>query len=154
MSNVIRIHSQNPQQRLIKQVIQVLEKGNVIAYPTDSGYALACTLGNKTAMEEIRNIRKLSKHHHFTLMMKDLSHVGEYAKLNNSAFRLMKKILPGAYTLILEGNREIPNRLLNEKRKTIGIRVSNHPILKAILDELTEPIMSVSLVIKFITFYY
>ena len=119
MSNVIRIHSENPQQRLIKQVIAVLENGRVIAYPTDSGYALGCTLGNKRAMEKIRNIRKLSKHHHFTLMMKDLSHVGEYAKFNNSAFRLMKKILPGAYTFILEGAREVPNRLLHEKRKTI-----------------------------------
>ena len=102
MSNVIRIHSKNPQQRLINKVIEVLKNGNVIAYPTDSGYALGCTLGNKSAMEKIRNIRKLSKHHHFTLMMKDLSHVGEYAKFNNSAFRLMKKILTGAYTFILE----------------------------------------------------
>jgi len=136
MSNVIRIHSQDPQHRLIKHVVEVLDKGDVIAYPTDSGYALGCTLGNKSAMEEIRNIRKLSKHHHFTLMMKDLSHVGEYAKLNNPAFRLMKKILPGAYTFILEGAREVPNRLLNEKRKTIGIRISNHPIVRAILEEL------------------
>ena len=138
MSNVIRIHPQDPQHRLIKQVVGVLDKGDVIAYPTDSGYALGCTLGNKSAMEKIRNIRKLSKHHHFTLMMKDLSHVGEYAKFNNSAFRLMKKILPGAYTFILEGAREVPNRLLHEKRKTIGIRISNHPIVKSLLDELTE----------------
>jgi len=153
MSNVIRIHPQDPQHRLIKQVVKVLDKGDVIAYPTDSGYALGCTLGNKSAMEKIRDIRKLSKHHHFTLMMKDLSHVGEYAKLNNSAFRLMKKFLPGAYTFILEGAREVPNRLLHEKRKTIGIRISNHPIVRAILDELTEPMMSVSLVIKGYEFY-
>ncbi len=153
MLNVIRIHSENPQQRLIKQVVEVLEKGRVIAYPTDSGYALGCTLGKKRAMEKIRIIRKLSKHHHFTLMLKDLSHVGEYAKFNNSAFRLMKKILPGAYTFILEGTREIPNRLLHEKRKTIGIRISNHPIVRAILDELSEPMMSVSLVVKGYEFY-
>ena len=153
MPNVIRIHPQNPQNRLIKQVVEVLEKGGVIAYPTDSGYALGCILGNKGAMEKIRNIRKLSKHHHFTLMMKDLSHVGEYAKLNNSAFRLMKKILPGSYTFILEGAREVPKRLLQEKRKTIGIRISNHPIVKSILNELTEPMMSVSLVIKGYEFY-
>ena len=99
MSNVIRIHSENPQKRLIKQVVEVLDKGDVIAYPTDSGYALGCILGNKSAMEKIRNIRKLSKHHHFTLMMKDLSHVGEYAKLNNSAFRLMKKYYQGLIPL-------------------------------------------------------
>ena len=153
MSNVIRIHSENPQQRLINKVIEVLKNGNVIAYPTDSGYALGCTLGNKSAMEKIRNIRKLSKHHHFTLMMKDLSHVGEYAKFNNSAFRLMKKILPGAYTFILEGAREVPNRLLHKKRKTIGIRISNHPIVRAILYELTEPMMPVSLVITGYEFY-
>ena len=153
MSNVIRIHSENPQKRLIKHVVEVLENGRVIAYPTDSGYALGCTLGNKSAMEKIRNIRKLNKHHHFTLMMKDLSHVGEYAKFNNSAFRLMKKILPGAYTFILEGAREVPNRLLHEKRKTIGIRISNHPIVRDILYELTEPMMTVSLVIKGYDFY-
>jgi len=153
MSKVIRIHSENPQKRLIKKVVEVLDEGYVIAYPTDSGYALGCTLGNKRAMKKIRKIRNLGKHHHFTLMMKDLSHVGEYAKLSNSAFRLMKKILPGAYTFILEGTREVPKRLLHEKRKTIGIRISNHLIVKAILDELTEPMMSVSLVIKGYDFY-
>ena len=101
MSAVISIHSENPQSRIIKQVIDVLERGGVIAYPTDSGYALGCTLGNKKAMDQIINIRRLSKSHHFTLMLKDLSHVGEYAKLSNSSFRLMKKLLPGAYTLSL-----------------------------------------------------
>ncbi|MDB4139573.1 L-threonylcarbamoyladenylate synthase [Candidatus Thioglobus sp.] len=153
MSAVISIHSKNPQSRIIKQVIDVLERGGVIAYPTDSGYALGCTLGNKKAMDQIVNIRKLSKHHHFTLMLKDLSHVGEYAKLNNAGFRLLKKILPGAYTFILEGSKDIPNRLLNGKSKTIGIRVSNNPIVQAILENLTEPMMSVSLIIKGYEFY-
>jgi tRNA threonylcarbamoyl adenosine modification protein (Sua5/YciO/YrdC/YwlC family) len=153
MSMIINIHSENPQYRLIKQVVEVLEKGGVIAYPTDSGYALGCSLGNKNAMDKIINIRKLSKHHHFTLMMKDLSHVGEYAKLNNSGFRLMKKILPGAYTFILEGTKDIPGRLLNGKRKTIGIRISSHPIVQSILDDLIEPMMSVSLIIKGYEFY-
>ena len=111
-------------------------------------------LGNKSAMERIIRIRQLKKHHHFTLMLKDLSHVGEYAKFNNSGFRLMKKILPGPYTFILEGAKDIPNRLLNGKRKTIGIRVSSNPIIvQAILDELTEPMMSVSLIIKGYEFY-
>ena len=153
MSLVLNIHPENPQSRLIKQVIDVLDRGGIIAYPTDSGYALGCALGNKSAMERIIRIRQLKKHHHFTLMLKDLSHVGEYAKLNNSGFRLMKKILPGPYTFILEGAKDIPNRLLNGNRKTIGIRVSSHAIVQAILEDIVEPIMSVSLIIKGYEFY-
>ena len=153
MSKVLSIHPENPQYRLIKEVVDLLENGGVIAYPTDSGYALGCALGNKNAMDQIINIRKLRKHHHFTLMMKDLSHIGEYAKLNNSGFRLLKKILPGAYTFILEGTKDIPNRLLNGKRKTIGIRVSSHPVVKSILENLMEPMMSVSLKIEGYEFY-
>ena len=153
MSKVLSIHPENPQYRLIKEVVDLLENGGIIAYPTDSGYALGCALGNKNAMDQIINIRKLRKHHHFTLMMKDLSHIGEYAKLNNSGFRLLKKILPGAYTFILEGTKDIPNRLLNGKRKTIGIRVSSHPVVKSILENLMEPMMSVSLKIEGHEFY-
>ena len=153
MSLVLNIHPENPQSRLIKQVIDVLVRGGIIAYPTDSGYALGCALGNKSAMERIIRIRQLKKHHHFTLMLKDLSHVGEYAKLNNSGFRLMKKILPGPYTFILEGAKDIPNRLLNGNRKTIGIRVSSNAIVQAILEDIVEPIMSVSLIIKGYEFY-
>ena len=153
MSLVLNIHPENPQSRLIKQVIDVLDRGGIIAYPTDSGYALGCALGNKSSMERIIRIRQLKKHHHFTLMLKDLSHVGEYAKLNNSGFRLMKKILPGPYTFILEGAKDIPNRLLNGNRKTIGIRVSSNAIVQAILEDIVEPIMSVSLIIKGYEFY-
>ena len=153
MSLALNIHPENPQSRLIKQVIDVLDRGGIIAYPTDSGYALGCALGNKSAMERIIRIRQLKKHHHFTLMLKDLSHVGEYAKLNNSGFRLMKKILPGPYTFILEGAKDIPNRLLNGNRKTIGIRVSSNAIVQAILEDIVEPIMSVSLIIKGYEFY-
>ena len=153
MSLVLNIHPENPQSRLIKQVIDVLDRGGIIAYPTDSGYALGSVLGNKSAMERIIRIRQLKKHHHFTLMLKDLSHVGEYAKLNNSGFRLMKKILPGPYTFILEGAKDIPNRLLNGNRKTIGIRVSSNAIVQAILEDIVEPIMSVSLIIKGYEFY-
>ena len=153
MSMILNIHSENPQHRLIKQVVEALERGGVIAYPTDSGYALGCTLGNKSAMERIIRIRQLKKHHHFTLMLKDLSHVGEYAKLKNSGFRLIKKILPGPYTFILEGAKDIPNRLLNGNRKTIGIRVSGNAIVQAILEDIVEPIMSVSLLIKGYEFY-
>jgi tRNA threonylcarbamoyl adenosine modification protein (Sua5/YciO/YrdC/YwlC family) len=153
MSLVLNIHPENPQSRLIKKVITVLDRGGIIAYPTDSGYALGCSLGNKSAMERIIRIRQLKKHHHFTLMLKDLSHVGEYAKLNNSGFRLMKKILPGPYTFILEGAKDIPNRLLNGNKKTIGIRVSSNAIVQAILEDIVEPIMSVSLIIKGYEFY-
>ena len=139
--------------RLINKVTETLQKGGVIAYPTDSGYALGCALGNKSAMERIVKIRQLKRHHHFTLMLKDLSHVGEYAKLNNSGFRLLKKILPGAYTFILEGTKDIPNRLLNGNRKTIGVRVSNNMIVQAILGDLLDPMMSVSLIMNGYEFY-
>ena len=153
MALILDIHPKNPQMRLINKVTETIEKGGVIAYPTDSGYALGCALGNKTAMERIVKIRKLKRHHHFTLMLKDLSHVGEYAKLNNSGFRLLKKILPGAYTFILEGAKDIPNRLLNRNRKTIGVRVSSNMIVQSILGGLEDPLMSVSLIMQGYEFY-
>ena len=153
MALILDIHPKNPQMRLINKVSETIQKGGVIAYPTDSGYALGCALGNKSAMERIVKIRQLKRHHHFTLMLKDLSHVGEYAKLNNSGFRLLKKILPGAYTFILEGSKDIPNRLLNANRKTIGVRVSSNMIVQAILGDLLDPMMSVSLIMKGYEFY-
>jgi tRNA threonylcarbamoyl adenosine modification protein (Sua5/YciO/YrdC/YwlC family) len=153
VSEVITIHPENPQSRLIKKVIDVLQSGGIIAYPTDSGYALGCSLGNKKAMDQIIDIRKLNKQHHFTLMLRDLTHVGEYAKLNNASFRVMKKILPGAYTFILEGSKGVPNRLLNGRSKTVGIRVSNNAIIQSILEDLIEPMMSASLIIKGYEFY-
>ena len=153
MALILDIHPINPQMRLINKVTETLQKGGVIAYPTDSGYALGCALGNKSAMERIVKIRQLKRHHHFTLMLKDLSHVGEYAKLNNSGFRLLKKILPGAYTFILEGTKDIPNRLLNGNRKTIGVRVSSNMIVQAILGDLLDPMMSVSLIMNGYEFY-
>ena len=153
MAIILDIHPKNPQMRLINKVSETIQKGGVIAYPTDSGYALGCALGNKSAMERIVKIRQLKRHHHFTLMLKDLSHVGEYAKLNNSGFRLLKKILPGAYTFILEGTKDIPNRLLNGNRKTIGVRVSDNMIVQAILGDLLDPMMSVSLIMNGYEFY-
>ena len=153
MAKLIAIHPQNPQQRLVTQVVEVLKAGGVIAYPTDSGYALGTMLGNKNGLEKIRQIRSLSKRHDFTLMMRDLSHIGEYAKLNNNAFRLLKKILPGAYTFILQGSRDVPKRLLHEKKKTLGVRVSSHGVVQALLEELDEPLMSVSLILKGFEFY-
>jgi tRNA threonylcarbamoyl adenosine modification protein (Sua5/YciO/YrdC/YwlC family) len=153
MAKLFEIHPQDPQHRLVKQVVDELHKGSVIVYPTDSGYALGTALGNKNGLERIRQIRNLSKRHDFTLMMKDLAHIGEYAKLDNNAFRLLKKILPGAYTFILEGTRDVPKRLLHEKKKTIGLRVSDHGVVQALLDELNEPMMSVSLILEGHEFY-
>ena len=153
MAKLFEIHPQNPQQRLVKQVVDELHKGAVIAYPTDSGYALGTAIGNKSGLEGIRRIRNLSKRHDFTLMMRDLAHIGEYARLDNNAFRLLKKILPGAYTFILEGTRDVPKRLLHEKKKTIGLRISHHGVVQALLDELNEPMMSVSLIIEGYEFY-
>jgi len=153
MAKLIEIHPQNPQQRLVKQVVDELHSGAIIAYPTDSGYALGTTIGNKDGLERIRRIRSLSKRHDFTLMMRDLAHIGEYAKLDNNAFRLLKKILPGAYTFILEGTRDVPKRLLHKKKKTIGLRISHHGVVQALLDELDEPMMSVSLILEGHEFY-
>ncbi len=153
MTKLVAIHPKNPQQRLVMQVVEELRSGGIIAYPTDSGYALGTTLGNKNGLEKIRKIRSLSKRHDFTLMMRDLSHIGEYAKLDNNAFRLLKKILPGAYTFILEGTRDVPKRLLHDKKKTIGVRVSSHSVVQALLEELNEPLMSVSLILEGYEFY-
>jgi tRNA threonylcarbamoyl adenosine modification protein (Sua5/YciO/YrdC/YwlC family) len=153
MAKLVAIHPQNPQPRLVAQVVDVLKSGGVIVYPTDSGYALGTSLGNKNGLEKIRQIRSLSKRHDFTLMMRDLSHIGEYAKLDNNAFRLLKKILPGAYTFILQGTRDVPKRLLHEKKKTIGVRISNHGVVQALLEELDEPLMSVSLILDGCEFY-
>ncbi|MBE8189665.1 MAG: threonylcarbamoyl-AMP synthase [Candidatus Thioglobus sp.] len=152
MAILLEIHPQNPQQRLIGQVADRLKSGAVIAYPTDSGYALGTALGNRDGLERIRSIRNLSKRHDFTLMMRDLAHIGEYAKLNNNAFRLLKKILPGAYTFILEGTRDVPKRLLHKRKKTIGLRISNHKVVQELLTTLDEPLMSVSLIIKGLDF--
>ena len=153
MAKLIAIHPQNPQPRLVAQVVDVLKSGGVIVYPTDSGYALGTSLGNKNGLEKIRQIRNLSKRHDFTLMMRDLSHIGEYAKLDNNAFRLLKKILPGAYTFILQGTKDVPKRLLHEKKKTIGVRISSHGVVQALLEELREPLMSVSLILEGCEFY-
>jgi tRNA threonylcarbamoyl adenosine modification protein (Sua5/YciO/YrdC/YwlC family) len=150
---LLEIHPQNPQQRLVRQVVEELHAGAVIVYPTDSGYALGTALGNKSGLERIRSIRSLSKRHDFTLMMRDLSHIGEYAKLDNNAFRLLKNILPGAYTFILEGTRDVPKRLLHEKKKTIGVRISHHGVVQALLASLNEPMMSVSLILEGHEFY-
>ncbi len=147
MSQFFCLHPDNPQLRLLKLTVQLLKEGGVIVYPTDSGYALGCMLGNKQGMDRILQIRGLSDAHHFTMMCKDLSEISLYAKVENTAFRLIKNNTPGSYTFILRGTKEVPKRLLNEKKKTIGLRISAHKITMALLAELGEPLLSSSLIL-------
>lgn len=142
-----QIHAQNPQDRLIKQAVEVIRKGGVIIYPTDSSYALGCRLGDKNALERIRRIRQLDDKHNFTLMCRDLSELGVFAKVDTTAFRLLKAYTPGPYTYILNATREVPRMLMHPKRRTIGLRVPGHPIAHALLAELGEPLMSVTLIL-------
>ena len=146
MSPVFTIHPQNPQVRLINQIVAKIRAGGVIVYPTDSCYALGCHIGDKTAMEKISNIRQTDKEHNFTLVCRDLSEIGIYAKVTNTAFRLMKSLTPGPYTFILKASHEVPRRLQNPKRKTIGVRVPDNPIAQSLLEILGEPIMSSTLI--------
>ncbi len=147
MSQFFHIHPDNPQQRLIKQAVQLIKQGGIVVYPTDSGYALGCHTGDKNAIERILQIRQVSGDHHFTLMCRDLSELSVYAKVENSAFRLIKNNTPGAYTFILRGTKEVPRRLLNEKKKTVGLRIPEHKIAQALLEELGEPLLSTSLIL-------
>lgn len=146
------IHPISPQAGLVSQVVLALELGGVIAYPTDSAYALGCALGNKTAIARIKRMRNLEKSHNFTLICRDLSDIGLYAHVTNPVFRLLKAYTPGAYTFILKASREVPRRLQHPKRKTIGLRVPDHTICAAILGQLQMPLMSVSLILPEDTF--
>ncbi len=147
MSLFIAIHPENPQARLIAQAVEVLKKGGVIIYPTDSCYALGCMLGEKDAMQRILNIRQISLSHHLTLMCHDLSALGTYAKVDNAQFRLLKAATPGSYTFILHATKEVPRRTIHPKRNTIGLRVPDNTIAQAILAELNEPILSSTLML-------
>ncbi|RUS00839.1 L-threonylcarbamoyladenylate synthase [Pectobacterium polaris] len=147
MSQFFYIHPQNPQPRLINQSVEFLHTGGVIVYPTDSGYALGCMLGEKNALERICRIRDLGSDHNFTLMCRDLSELSTYAHVDNSAFRLIKNNTPGNYTFILKATKEVPRRLMNEKRKTIGLRVPSNPIALELLAALNEPLMSTTLML-------
>lgn len=146
MSQFFQIHAENPQPRLVKQAVEVIRQGGVMVYPTDSSYALGCRMGDKAALERIRQLRRLDDKHNFTLVCLDLSQLGEYAKVDTSAFRLLKAHTPGPYTFILDATREVPRMLLHPKRRTIGLRVPGNPIAHALLAELGEPLMSVSLI--------
>jgi tRNA threonylcarbamoyl adenosine modification protein (Sua5/YciO/YrdC/YwlC family) len=146
MSQFFSIHPENPQLRLIRQSVEIVRKGGLIIFPTDSAYALGCHLGDKKALDKIRMIRQLSKEHNFTLMCRDLSELSLYAKIDNQLYRSLKAHTPGPYTFILEGTPEVPRRLLHQKRKTIGLRIPKSQVALALLEELGEPIMSVSLI--------
>lgn len=147
MSDFLQVHPQNPDARVIRRAVETLVKGGVIVYPTDSTYALGCHIGDKSALERIRQIRQLDKHHNFTLVCSDLSALAAYAMVNNSAYRILKAYTPGPYTFILKATPEVPRRLQNPKRKTIGIRVPDNVIAQEIIKTLGEPIMSTSLIL-------
>ncbi len=141
-----QIHAENPQPRLVRQAVDVIRKGGVIIYPADNSYAMGCGVGEKAALDRIRMIRRLDDKHNFTLLCRDLSELGLYAKVGTSAFRLLKAHLPGPYTFILDATREVPRMLMHPKKRTIGLRVPANPIAQALLEELGEPLMSVSLI--------
>ena len=147
MAQFFAIHPENPQERLVKQAAEIVRQGGVIVYPTDSCYALGCQMGNKEAMERILAIRQIDLRHHLTLMCADLSELGTYAKVDNSQFRQLKAATPGAYTFILPATKEVPNRTLHPKRKTIGLRVPDNQIALALLAELGEPMLSCTLML-------
>lgn len=146
MSQFFQIHPDNPQKRLIDQAVQMVREGAVIVYPTDSGYALGCHIEDKQALDRIRAIRRLDDRHNFTLVCRDLSEISTYAKVDNTVYRLLKAVTPGAYTFILNATREVPRRI-QSKRKTIGMRVPDNAIVQALLDGLGEPLMSTSLIL-------
>lgn len=145
MARLVEIHPTHPQARLIAEVVATIRNGGLIAYPTDSSYALGCHLGNKRAMDLIHRIRQTNKNHNFTLVCSDLSEISLYARFENWAYRLIKSLTPGPYTFILPATREVPKRLQNPNRRTIGLRVPDHPIVNAMLGALGEPIMSSTL---------
>ncbi len=146
MSQFYQIHPENPQARLIRNAVDIIHNGGVVAYPTDSGYALGCHIGDKTALDRIRRIRKLDDKHNFTLVCRDLSEIATYAKVNNTSYRLLRHTTPGAYTFILQATSEVPRRLMHPKRKTVGLRVPDNAIAAALLADLGEPLMSVTLI--------
>lgn len=145
MARIVNIHPETPQDRLLIQASQFIREGAVVALPTDSCYALACHLGDKEALDRIRQIRQMDDRHHLTLMCRDLSEIANYARVDNSQYRLLKATTPGSYTFILEGSKELPRRVMHPKRKTIGLRIPDHPVALALLAELGEPLLTTTL---------
>lgn len=147
MSQFFEIHPTHPQKRLVSQAVEILRNGGLVVYPTDSSYAIGCHIGDKDAMERIQRIRKLDDKHFFTLVCKDLSEIATYAKVDNSQYRMLRSLTPGAFTFILQATNEVPRRLLHPKRRMIGIRVVDNPIVRAMLEEFGQPIMSSTLIL-------
>ncbi len=147
MSQLFQIHPDNPQIRLVTQAVSIIQGGGVIVYPTDSGYALGCHIGDKQALERIRQIRQLDSKHNFTLVCRDLSELALYAKVDNAAFRSLRSHTPGPYTFILLASKEVPRRLKHPKRKTIGLRVPDNVVAQSLLAALGEPMMSVTMIL-------
>lgn len=147
MAQFFAVHPDNPQERLIKQAVEIINQGGVVVYPTDSCYALGCKLGDKAAMERILSIRKIDQKHHLTLVCSDLSELGSYAKIDNVQFRQLKAATPGPYTFILQATKDVPARTLHPKRKTIGLRIPDNAIALALLEELGEPLLSCTLML-------
>ena len=146
MSQFYQIHQDDPQPRLIRSAVDILRGGGVIVYPTDSAYALGCRIGNKAALDRIRRIRRLDDKHNFTLVCRDLSEIAIYARVNNTVYRLLRQSTPGPYTFILQATSEVPRRLMHPRRKTVGLRVPDNAIAAALLQDLGEPLMSVTLI--------
>jgi tRNA threonylcarbamoyl adenosine modification protein (Sua5/YciO/YrdC/YwlC family) len=146
VSQFFQIHPENPQSRLVRQSVDIIREGGVVVYPTDSAYAIGCRIGDKHALERIRRIRSLEDNHHFTLVCRDLSEIATYARLDNRVYRLLRHCTPGPYTFILRATSEVPRRLLHPKRKTVGVRVPDNVIAAALLADLGEPLMSVTLI--------
>lgn len=147
MAQYLTIHPDNPQQRLIKQAADIVRRGGVIAYPTDSSYALACHLGDKQAVDRIRQIRRIDDKHNFTLVCRDLTEIASYAQVNNDTYRLLKSLTPGPFTFVLKATKEVPRRLQHPKRKTVGIRVPSNTVAQLILEELGEPMLTSTLIL-------
>ncbi|HEB96920.1 MAG TPA: threonylcarbamoyl-AMP synthase [Sedimenticola thiotaurini] len=147
MAQLFQIHPDNPQPRLIRQAVEIIRSGGLVIYPTDSSYALGCQIGDKGAMERIRQIRQLDDKHNFTLVCRDLSEISSYARVGNQHYRMLKVLTPGPYTFIFRATKQVPRRLQHPKRKTIGIRVPDNRIVQALLEELGEPLMSSTLIL-------
>jgi tRNA threonylcarbamoyl adenosine modification protein (Sua5/YciO/YrdC/YwlC family) len=147
MARYFDVHPQNPQRRAIGQVVDLVREGGLIAYPTDSGFALGCQLGNKEGIDRIRAIRNLDDRHHFTLVCQDFAQLGQFVHISNAVFRSIKAATPGSYTFILPATKEVPRRLLHPKKKTVGVRIPDHVVAQALVAELGEPLLSSTLLL-------
>lgn len=145
LSQYFAIHPTHPQPRLLARAGDIVASGGLVVYPTEATYALGCQLGDKDALERIRQIRRLDRHHHFTLTCRDLSEIATYARVSDASFRILKQLTPGPYTFLLPATREVPRRLVHEKKKTIGIRVPDHPIARGLVDAVGAPLMSTTM---------